>query len=127
VYSLLGDSVIVDGQTIETVSGKPENNDFVRYFIDGDEDISTDDTEIRNVQIAFDCVSIQSKDLADDSKVDEMVSQVKELTLDKDNYSAGGWIVDLVSDNGTDEDTGENDAYHIHRRTFNLKIIIEKA
>jgi hypothetical protein len=126
VYNLINGSIVVNGETIETVSSRPQSDKYVLFYIDGDEDIGTDDSEIRELQIAFDCVSIQSMQVGDDSVVDEMINQIKQLFMNDNIFSVNNWDVVTTADNGTEEQVGEIDDYSIYERIFNLKIIIQK-
>jgi len=126
VYSQINGAIVVGGETIETVSNRPETNDYILFYIDADDDISTDDSEIREIQVAFDCVSQQPMQIGDDTKVDEMVNQVKQYFLDDSIFTIDNWSVITTADNGTEENIGEVDNYSIYERIFNLKIIIER-
>jgi hypothetical protein len=126
VYSKVNGSIVVDGETIETVSNRPETDNYVLFYIDTDDDISTDDSEIRELQVAFDCVSIQPMQIGDDTKVDEMVNQVKQYFLDDSIFTIDNWDVVTTEDNGTEENIGEVDNYSVFERIFSLKIIIER-
>lgn len=126
IYSLIKDSIVIDGEAIEVGTAKPQSFEYINYFIDRDEDISTDDNEIRDLTIAFSCVSIQSMNLADDSRVDQMVDQLKQILLYENSYSFSTWTLNLVQDSGTENEINEIDSYSVIARIFNLKMIISK-
>lgn len=126
IYSLINGAIVVDGDVIETVSARPENDEYVHFYIEGDDDISTDDNEIRDLQVLFDCVSIQSLNLQDDTRVDKMINQLKSLVLDENVYSVNGWKVILTSDVGTETDMGETSDFTVFRRMFTMRIILSR-
>jgi hypothetical protein len=126
VYSLVK-GITVDGTAISVGTKIDQNKKiFARYYISNDEDIGSMDGEVRQIEISFDCVVRQPKHLGDDSKVDDLVDQIKDRTLHKNSYSLDGWNVVGVFDNGiqTDEDETESEFYNLV--IFKLGIIIEK-
>jgi len=124
-YSALNGVIIVDGSTIEVGTKiSKDATDFIRYFISSDSDIGTFNDIIREIDVNLDCVSIQPKTRGDDTGVDSMVDQVKEIIIE--NLTINGWNIELTLDQGTDEASGESDDNYIVRRTITFKHFIWK-
>lgn len=124
-YSQLNNSIVIEGEIIEVgtkISDEAKN--FIRFYIAADDDRGTFDDIIREVDVAVDCVSIQPKNMGDDSIVDEMVSQVKQIIKD---ISIKNWITELTLDMGTDSESGETDVNYIVRRMITFKHFIRKT
>lgn len=125
-YNLLNDSIIINGSSIEVGTKiADESNDFVRYYISADDDVSTFDDTIREVNVTLNCTSIQSKHLGDDSKVDEMISQIK-LLINKDSLVLNNWKILEVYDMGVTDNSEENETSSIFVRTLIFRHFIEK-
>ena len=123
-YNLLNEAIIVDGSVIEVGTKISEDvNDFVRYFISSDDDRGTFDDIVREIDVNLDCVSIQPKNRGDDSIVDEMVEQVKQIIPD---INLHGWVTELTLDMGTENGSRESDVNYIVRRTITFKHFIRK-
>jgi len=126
-YNWLSSSVVVDGSGVEVGTKISEDSSyFVRYYISSDQDLSTQFTEIRELEISFECVVRQSMHLGNDEIVDEMVEQVKQAIIVDDGIYIGNWQIVVVSDNGTLSDDGEIDGYYVNVRTFTAKIIVQR-
>ena len=123
-YDNLKDAIIVNGSVIE-IGTKISNEatEFIRYFISSDVDNGTAEDTIRDVGVNIDCVGIQPKNMADDSVVDSMVEQVKQIL---ENITLKGWVMELTLDDGTEESSGESDVNYIVRRTITFKHFIRK-
>jgi hypothetical protein len=126
-FTLLNDSVIVDGSSVYVGSVKvPETEKtYVRYYIAADSDVSTFDSEIREIDVTVDCVTFDGKHRGDDSVVDSMVEQVKTI-INRDTFGMNGWYSIVFHDMGTTDTSQEGDEYDIISRSITLKHIIEK-
>lgn len=125
-YDLLNGQIIIEGSEIE-VGTKISNDqgDFVTYDVVFDDDRGTFDTVIREIDVNVQCISIQAKHLGDDSKVNSMVNQVKEI-IKEDSFSMANWIIELFLDKGTVPANSEDDDHYTYRRTITFKHFIRK-
>ena len=127
-YNLLNGSIIIDGSEIEVGTKISEGaTDFIRYFISSDDDRGTFDDVVREIDVNLDCVSVQPKNRGDDSVVDSMVEQVKQIINPKTGITIHGWIDELTLDMGTETGSGESDVNYIVRRTITFKHFIRKV
>jgi hypothetical protein len=128
IYNLLKNAVVIDGSTVEVGTSITEDaSHFVRYYITSDTDMSTMDSQIRNIEVSFECVVRQPMHLGNDEDADTMVDQVKEAILNEDSFIMVDWVLIVASDQGTLTDDGEVESYFVNVRTFTANLIIQKT